>query len=338
MRKELSYRDAGVDIDAADRILDSLRETIMSTWTSRTVTELGGFAAAYQPPWEAYRRPHLVACTDGVGTKLKLAGQLEAYRGVGVDCVAMVVNDLVTGGARPLFFLDYIAAAKLEPKPIQALVEGLVEGCREAECALIGGETAEMPGVYQLGDHEIVGFAVGILEGDPGAKPRRIQPDDVAIGLASSGPHSNGYSLIRRIVEECGWHLTEPLDGLDETLGEALLRPTRIYVRPVRALFKKGWALACAHITGGGLMANISRVVPEGLQLQVDWSSWQVPPIFDVLADAGNVSVEEMRRTFNLGVGMVVIVPPETTNDALSLLDDLGYSAWLLGRVKDDGS
>ncbi len=337
MAEGTTYRDAGVDIERADAIVASMQEAIRGTWIEGTTGDFGDFAASFFPPWKDYRRPRLVACTDSVGTKIKLAAATGRHREVGVDCVGMVVNDMVTEGARPLFLLDYIAASELKPEPVLQIVQGLAQGCREAGCALVGGETAEMPGVYGPDDHELVGFALGIAEGDRELLPRDPEPGDLLLGLPSAGLHSNGFSLVRQVITDRGWDLEQVIAPLEIPLAEELMRPTRIYVRPVLDLFERGGALAFAHITGGGIPGNVGRALPRGTRPRIDWSSWARPPVFDLIADAGRVSEEEMRRTFNLGVGMVAVVPPGDLERALGVAREAGVEAHVMGEVIEEG-
>ncbi len=336
MSEGTSYRDAGVDIDRADAIVAQMESLLRTTWTEGCTDDFGGFAASFVPPCNDYRRPVLVACTDSVGTKIKLAAKTGHFSGIGVDCVGMVVNDMVTSRARPLFFLDYIASARLEEEPILGITEGLARGCRQAGCALIGGETAEMPGVYQTGDYELVGFGVGITEGDPQSPLRAPRPGDFLVALSSDGLHSNGFSLVRKLIDDMGWDLGETLGKLDVPLGEEVLRPTRIYVSVVLEMFSQGLSLAAAHITGGGIPGNVPRVLPTATRAKIDWSSWEPPPIFSLLADAGGITDTEMRRTFNMGVGMVLVVGPDQVDGALTTAADAGHEAWVMGRV-DEG-
>ncbi len=331
----MSYRDAGVDIDKADRIVAQMRDIIAETWTDGVEEDFGGFAASFVPEWRTYRRPRLVSCTDGVGTKLKMAARARRLRGTGVDCVAMVINDLVTGGARPLFFLDYLAANALDPEEVLEIMRGLADGCRRSRCALIGGETAEMPGTYADEGYELVGFAVGIAEGDPALQPRGPRSGDLLLALPSSGLHSNGFSLVRRLVQRQNWDLEDTVGSIGRPLGEALLRPTRIYAAPIIDLFEEESAVAAAHITGGGVCANVERVLPDHLTAELDWDSWEVPPIFSLLREAGSIAEEEMRRTFNMGVGMVAVVPEECREDALATAGAHGLCSWIVGRVVD---
>ncbi len=336
MREEkrgISYRDAGVDIDAADRMVGRMSEVLKETWTEGVGTDFGGFAAAFSPPWKEYRDPRLLACTDGVGTKLRLLAEAGMYREAGRDCAGMVINDLITAGARPLFFLDYIAAARLEEGAVLGIVEGLAAACKEAGCALIGGETAEMPGYYAPGDYEVVGFAVGMAEGAPGTR-RPPEAGDVLVGIPSTGPHSNGFSLVRRILEAQKWSLADSPEGLEGSLAEHLLRATPIYADVVLPSLEDGSAVAAAHITGGGIPGNLPRALPEHLEAEVDWDSWPRPPVFEWLAAAGPVTEEEMRRTFNLGVGMVLVVPPSSVEAVLERTRGRGRPGWVMGAVR----
>ena len=280
MNEEISYEKAGVDIDAADEMVDKIAQVIADTWGDEIAGQIGAFGGHYRPPWRSFEQPELVASTDSVGTKIRLAAQMEDFSGVGLDCTAMVLNDLIIERAQPLFFLDYIAADTLDHDDILQIVEGLAEGCRQAGCALIGGELAEMPGFYRKGDYELVGFGVGITEGCEESRPRSPREGDVLVGLASTGVHSNGYSLIRHLIDLHGWELNCKPSGMEDTLGEVLLHPTRIYVSALSRMFEEETALAAAHITGGGLLGNIPRVLPDDLSPRLDWSSWEIPPIF----------------------------------------------------------
>ena len=291
---------------------------------------LGGFGALCRIP-EKYRKPILVSGTDGVGTKLKLAIDLAQHRTVGIDLVAMCVNDLLAIGAEPLFFLDYYATASLDVDAASDVIAGIAEGCTLSGAALIGGETAEMPGMYQSGDYDLAGFCVGVVEEDEIIQSERVQVGDQLIGLASSGAHSNGYSLIRKIIEHSGAALTDPF--LSTTLGDQLLQPTRIYVKSVLAAAEVCRLNAVAHITGGGLTENVPRVLPEGSCARIDLSSWKLPPLFDWLQTKGQIEPEEMLRTFNCGVGMVIAVPEQSLNTCLEALRENGEAAWHIGSV-----
>jgi phosphoribosylformylglycinamidine cyclo-ligase len=330
-----SYRDAGVDIDAGDELVERIKPHVRRTQRPEVLTDLGGFAGLCALP-RGYREPVLVACTDGVGTKLKLAFATGKHDTVGIDLVAMNVNDLVVCGAEPLFFLDYFATGKLEVGVAEQVVAGIADGCRQAGCALLGGETAEMPGLYQPGEYDLAGFCVGVVDRDAYIDGRAIVAGDVLLGLAASGFHSNGYSLVRRVfLEVARLPLDARLEGVEGPLGEALLRPTRIYVKAVRRLAAAGLLRGAAHITGGGLVDNPPRMLPAGaaLKLQIDLGSWPVPPLFGHLARLGGVSPVEMQRTFNLGVGMVIAVPADRADEARALLEEQGETVHRIGRV-----
>lgn len=331
----MTYRDAGVDVDAGAELVDRIGSDAKSTNRSGVVGGLGGFGGLFDPKAAGYDDPLLVAATDGVGTKLTLAGQVGQHDTVGQDLVAMCVNDLIVQGAEPLFFLDYFATGKLSVDQAADVVRGIADGCKLAGCALIGGETAEMPGLYRPGEYDLAGFCVGAVERER-LLPRvsDIRPGDAVIGIASSGPHSNGYSLIRRIVEAGGHDLTAPaaFDN-SRTLGEALMAPTRIYVKPVLSALKLDQIKALAHITGGGLTDNIPRVLPEGMGVALDADAWGMPPVFRWLADGGDVAPEEMARTFNCGVGMIVIVPSDQAEKVTTFLTYKNETAWRIGEV-----
>jgi phosphoribosylformylglycinamidine cyclo-ligase len=328
----LSYRDAGVDIDAGDALVERIKPLAAATFRPGVVTGLGGFGALFELPLGRYRQPVLVSGTDGVGTKLKLAIALGRHDGIGIDLVAMCANDILVSGAEPLFFLDYYASGRLDLEVATAVIAGIARGCALAGCALTGGETAEMPGMYREGDYDLAGFCVGIAEKSELILPERVQPGDVLIGLVSSGPHSNGYSLIRKVIEVSGADLDADLDGA--SLADRLLAPTRIYVPSVLPLTRAIRVHALAHITGGGITENLPRVLPEGTQALVDLGSWRRPAIFDWLQAQGGISEPEMRRTFNCGLGMVACVAPEDADNALALLREAGETAWRLGEIQ----
>jgi phosphoribosylformylglycinamidine cyclo-ligase len=330
-----SYRDAGVDIDAGDELVERIKPHVRRTHRPEVLTGLGGFAGLCALP-KGYQEPILVACADGVGTKIKLAFATGRHDTVGIDLVAMNVNDLVVCGAEPLFFLDYFASSRLAVPVAEQVIAGIAEGCRQAGCALLGGETAEMPGLYQDGEYDLAGFCVGVVERAAHVDGRAICAGDLLLGLASSGFHSNGYSLVRRVfLEDAGLPLDARLEGIDVPLAEALLCPTRIYVRALRRLAAGGLLHGAAHITGGGLVDNPTRMLPPTapLALQIDLGSWTVPPLFGHLARLGGVAPAEMRRTFNLGVGMVVAVPAARAGEARTLLEQEGETVFTLGRV-----
>ncbi|MBF0133099.1 MAG: phosphoribosylformylglycinamidine cyclo-ligase [Magnetococcales bacterium] len=331
-----TYKDAGVDIDAGNRVVALIKKAVTSTFRPEVCSDLGGFGALFHPDWRRYKDPVLVSCTDGVGTKLKLAFLMGKLDTVGLDLVAMSVNDLIVQGAEPLFFLDYFATGKLEPEKAATVIEGIARGCRMAGCSLIGGETAEMPDFYPDGEFDLAGFAVGIVERDAIIHGKTITPGDCLVGLASSGPHSNGYSLIRRLVlAENGPGLDAPFAG--KTLGEVLLEPTKIYVASLLTLFKSVPVKGIVHITGGGFQENIPRILPAGVKVSVSRKSWVWPPIFHYLQSLGSVPMEEMMRTFNCGLGMVVVVAPEFLEQTMTVLQAAGETCWSIGQVLQRG-
>jgi phosphoribosylformylglycinamidine cyclo-ligase len=330
--KPLSYRDAGVDIDAGNQLVEKIKSSVASTTRPGVLGSLGGFGGLFELPLDRYRKPVLVSGTDGVGTKLKLAIQLGKHDSIGIDLVAMCVNDILVLGAEPLFFLDYYATGALDTEIAASVIEGIAEGCRQSGAALIGGETAEMPGMYTAGDYDLAGFCVGIVERDNIIDGSRVQPGDAMIALASSGPHSNGYSLIRKIIEVSGSDLSENCG--DVSLAEALLAPTQIYVHALQDAASQFDLHALAHITGGGLLENIPRVLPQNTRALIDTASWQLPAVFEWLQRNGNVDQHEMYRTFNCGVGMVVITTEDDADALLAHLADRGSHAWRLGRIE----
>ena len=332
-QKPLTYADAGVSIDAGNALVKAIGPLARSTARSGADAELGGFGGFFDLKAAGYSDPLLVAANDGVGTKLKLAIESGRHEGVGIDLVAMCANDLIVQGAEPLFFLDYYATGRLDNDVATAVVESIAEGCRQAGCALIGGETAEMPGMYGAGDYDLAGFCVGAVERDRVLTGAGITPGDVVLGLASSGVHSNGFSLVRRIIEQEGWTLAETLpDSGGRNLGEVLLEPTRIYVRSLLPLVQEARVKGLAHITGGGLLENIPRVLPDNCHAIIDAGRWQLPAVFSLLQSGGNIAPEEMARTFNCGVGMAVIVAPELAAAVTEALSS--ESACEIGRVE----
>ena len=330
----LTYKDAGVDVAAGDAFIERIKPLVARAQRPEVLGGLGGFGGLFRLDPARYRDPVLVAGTDGVGTKLRLALDMGRHTGVGVDLVAMCVNDLIVCGAEPLFFLDYIATGRLDAERGAAVVEGIVRGCEAAGCALLGGETAEMPGMYAGDDYDLAGFAVGVVERDGIIDGSRAAPGDALIGLPSSGVHSNGLSLARRILERAGATLDTPLG--DSTLGDALLEPTRIYVGAVRALTEAVEVRALAHITGGGLPGNLPRSLPEGVGARLDRAGWPRPAIFPWLQEQGNVADAEMLRTFNEGLGMVAAVPEAQAEQALQALADAGETGYRVGRLEAD--
>jgi phosphoribosylformylglycinamidine cyclo-ligase len=330
----LTYADAGVDIAAGNALVDRIRPAAALTSRPGVVDGLGGFGALFDLKAAGFRDPVLVAATDGVGTKLRVAIETRHLSTVGVDLVAMCVNDLVCQGAEPLFFLDYFATGRLEVASAALVIEGIAAGCRLAGCALIGGETAEMPGMYAGGDFDLAGFAVGAMERGT-ALPSGIAAGDVLLGLASSGVHSNGYSLVRRIVERAGLDWTARAPFAEGTLGEELLHPTRIYVRPALAAHRAGGLHGLAHITGGGLTENLPRILPAGLGATIDLDAWPLPPVFGWLAKAGGVAEAEMLRTFNCGIGMVAVADPARAETLAETLSAAGEVVHVVGTVTD---
>jgi phosphoribosylformylglycinamidine cyclo-ligase len=331
----LTYRDAGVDIAAGDALVERIKPLARATDRPGTMGGLGGFGALFDLKAAGFRDPILVSSTDGVGTKLKIAIESGIHGFVGQDLVAMCVNDLVVQGAEPLFFLDYFATGTLEVAHAAAVLEGIAEGCRIAGCALVGGETAEMPGLYRGGDYDLAGFTVGAAEREALLPRPDLGPGDVLLGLASSGVHSNGFSLVRRVLEVAGLPLiaTAPF-APEHSVAAALLTPTRIYVKPVLALHRAGLLKAAAHITGGGLPGNLPRVLPEGVVAVLDSRAWPVPPVFAWLARAGGVAAEEMLRVFNCGLGMVLAVPAEQAMAAMLLLESHGETVFRIGMLE----
>lgn len=326
----LSYKDAGVNIDAGNALVERIKGVTSRTTRPEVMGGLGGFGALCEIP-EGYKQPVLVSGTDGVGTKLRLAMELGIHDTIGIDLVAMCVNDLVVAGAEPLFFLDYYATGELNVDTAADVVTGIGAGCELAGCALVGGETAEMPGMYEGEDYDLAGFCVGVVEKANIIDGSKVEQGDVLLGIASSGPHSNGYSLIRKILERSG----QPLDAqmCDTTLGKALLTPTTIYVKALLELFSKVDVKALSHITGGGLLENIPRVLPADCSAEIDTRSWDWPETFTWLQSEGNVETTEMYRTFNCGVGMVVCVSPDDAQQATEILSAAGHDTWTIGRI-----
>ncbi|MEM1390265.1 MAG: phosphoribosylformylglycinamidine cyclo-ligase [Pseudomonadota bacterium] len=330
----LSYRDAGVDIEAGERLVEAISPLAAATTRRGVMGALGGFGALFDLKAEGWRDPILVSGTDGVGTKLMLAFETGIHNSVGIDLVAMCANDVLAQGAEPLFFLDYFATGKLESGVAEAVISGIAEGCKQAGCALVGGETAEMPGMYPQGHYDLAGFVVGAVERDR-ILPRTqdMQAGDVLIGIASSGPHSNGYSLIRKIVERTGLAYSDPCPFSNATLGEALLTPTRLYSGAALPLINSGLVKGLAHITGGGLTENTPRMCPDHLTPRIDTSTWTPPPVFGWLQSEGNIESSEMHRTFNMGIGFVFAVAADTVDDALRTLTETGETGLVIGEL-----
>ncbi|MGH1393279.1 MAG: phosphoribosylformylglycinamidine cyclo-ligase [Trichormus sp.] len=330
----MDYRDAGVDVEAGRAFVDQIRNLVHSTFRPEVLGGLGGFGGCFELP-SGYKQPVLVSGTDGVGTKLKIAHMLNRHDTVGIDLVAMCVNDVLTSGAEPLFFLDYVATGKLDKEQLTQVVAGIASGCQQAGCALLGGETAEMPGFYQVGEYDLAGFCVGIVEKSQMLNGSQVQVGDVAIALPSSGVHSNGLSLVRKIVSDRGfsWDDTPELLG-GATIGETFLQPTRIYVKPVLAARKAGLEIhGMAHITGGGLPENLPRCLGQGQSITIHPNSWTIPPIFQWLAEAGSVSVEAMYNTFNMGIGFVLLIPPQQVEQTIQFFTSEDISAFVIGEV-----
>ncbi len=333
MSEPLTYRQAGVDIDAGNELVDKIKKIVPLTHRSGVMGGIGGFGGCFDlSALKAYRHPILVSSTDGVGTKLRLAIEMNQHDTIGIDLVAMCANDLVVMGAEPLFFLDYYATGKLEVEVAASVISGIAQGCKQANCALIGGETAEMPGMYQAKDYDLAGFCVGIAEKEDIIDGSTIKQDDVLIALASSGPHSNGYSLIRHIINTKNISLSTTLDN--KPLIENLLTPTRIYVKSLLALTKEKLLKGAAHITGGGFIDNIPRILSDDLSAFIDCDSWKMPAVFHWLQEMGQLSTFELRRTLNCVVGMVVCVQKENAQKALNILREQGESAWIIGHIK----
>jgi phosphoribosylformylglycinamidine cyclo-ligase len=334
-KKPLTYADAGVSIAAGNALVKAIAPLAKSTARPGANAELGGFGGFFDLKAAGYEDPLLVAANDGVGTKLKLAIDTGKHDGVGIDLVAMCVNDLIVQGAEPLFFLDYYATGKLDNETAAAVVASIAEGCRQAGCALIGGETAEMPGMYSAGDYDLAGFCVGAVDRAKALTGTHVAPSDIVIGLASSGVHSNGFSLVRRLIEVNGWKLDRPaLFDQDRLLGEILLEPTRIYVKSLLPLVREGRIKALAHITGGGLLENVPRVLPEGAHAVIDADSWPLPRLFAFLQAGGSIEPAELARTFNCGIGMVAIVREDEATQIIERLEAAGETVFRIGHVE----
>ncbi|MBT7352935.1 MAG: phosphoribosylformylglycinamidine cyclo-ligase [Acidiferrobacteraceae bacterium] len=328
----LTYRDAGVDIEAGESLVERIKPLVQKTQRPECLGNIGGFGGLFELPIDRYRRPVLVSGTDGVGTKLKLAVMLDRHDTIGIDLVAMCVNDVLVLGAEPLYFLDYFATGRLSPEHAQSVIAGIASGCEAAGAALIGGETAEMPGMYSPGDYDLAGFCVGVVEKDQIIDGSHIRAGDQILGLASSGLHSNGYSLARAVLERSSATLGQPIG--ETTLGEALLAPTRIYVRPILALLKAVPIHGIAHITGGGLTGNIPRILPDNCDCRIDATAWPRPEIFQWLQSEGSIDDTEMLRTFNCGIGLVIIVSSDTAAQAHEMLKASGETVYRLGEVQ----
>ncbi|SYX81625.1 phosphoribosylformylglycinamidine cyclo-ligase [Paenibacillus alvei] len=331
-----AYKQAGVDIAAGNEAVERMKKHVRRTFTPGVLTDLGGFGALFQLDIQRYKEPVLVSGTDGVGTKLKLAFALDKHDTIGIDAVAMCVNDIVVQGAEPLFFLDYLACGKVVPEQIESVVSGISEGCTQSGCALIGGETAEMPGMYAPDEYDIAGFSVGVVDKSRIITGESIRPGDVVLGLASSGLHSNGFSLVRKLLlEQGGLSLTDVAPDGSSTLGEVLLTPTRIYVRSMLELMKQVNVKGAAHITGGGFLENIPRVLPEGTSVEIEYGAWPIHPVFTWCKEIGKLTASELFMTFNMGIGMVIVVGEEEANTAIRSLEQSGEAVYRIGRVTE---
>ncbi|MSS62429.1 phosphoribosylformylglycinamidine cyclo-ligase [Velocimicrobium porci] len=332
----MDYKNAGVDIEAGYKSVELMKKHIKETMRSEVLTNIGGFSGAFSmKAFKDMENPTLVSGTDGVGTKLKLAFELDKHDTIGIDCVAMCVNDIACAGGEPLFFLDYIACGKNVPEKIATIVSGVAEGCKQANAALIGGETAEMPGFYPIGEYDLAGFAVGVVDEKDLITGKDLKENDVLIGIASSGIHSNGYSLVRKVFDIKKAVLNQYHEELGMTLGEALLTPTKIYVKALRSLKTGGVKVkACSHITGGGFYENVPRMLPEGMHAVIKKDSYSVPPIFKMLAREGQIEEKMMYNTYNMGIGMVVAVAPSDAEKTIQLLEEAGEQAYVIGEIK----
>lgn len=329
----LDYKAAGVNKEAGYQQVQLIKQMMQATFTNEVITDVGGFSGMVQPKLDNIAEPVLVAGTDGVGTKLKIAQALDMHDTIGIDLVAMCVNDILCQGARPLLFLDYIATGKLVPEKMATIVSGVAEGCKQSSTALIGGETAEMPGLYSEDEYDLAGFAVGLVDKKNIITGRDIQDGDVAIGLPSTGIHSNGFSLVRAVLEKNNIDFKDTVEGVNNSIGEALLAPTKIYVKEIQALLEKVQVKGLAHITGGGLYENLPRVLPENLGIKIDTTVIPEQKIFQVIQDLGGIATEEMYSTFNMGVGMVAFVSVDQKDEALSILKENGTDAFVLGQA-----
>ncbi|MGE7827683.1 phosphoribosylformylglycinamidine cyclo-ligase [Paenibacillus sp. NPDC093718] len=331
-----TYKQAGVDIAAGNEAVERMKKHVKTTFRPEVMTDLGGFGALFKLNKDQYEEPVLVSGTDGVGTKLKLAFAMDQHDTIGIDAVAMCVNDIVVQGAEPLFFLDYLACDKVIPSKIESIVKGIADGCNQAGCSLIGGETAEMPGMYSEGEYDIAGFTVGIVDKSKMINGSNIAAGDTVIGLASSGVHSNGFSLVRKLLlEDAGYSLQQELLELGGRLGDVLLAPTKIYVKPLLGLLKEIEVKGMAHITGGGFIENIPRMLPDGVNVDIEYGSWPILPIFKLMQEKGSISNKDMFTTFNMGIGMVLVVKEQDADGVLQYLRSAGEEAYVIGRVTE---
>ncbi len=336
MKESLTYADAGVDIDKANKLVDTIGEIAKKTFRSGVISDIGGFGGLFSLNLANLDRPVLVSSTDGVGTKLKIASMLDKHDTVGIDLVAMCVNDIIVQGAKPLFFLDYLSMAKIDNQRVANIIKGIADGCKQAQCPLIGGETAEMPGFYETNEYDLAGFAVGIVDNSKIIDGTEIRVGHKLIGIASSGLHSNGYSLVRKVCfEVLKLKIDETIPELGKTIGEELLTPTKIYAATVNGLLKDLPIHGIAHITGGGISDNLVRVVPQACSILIRKDSWDVPPIFSFLQQAGNISEKEMARAFNMGLGMIIVVPENAVLDVLQRVEAMNDRAFVIGEIRD---
>ena len=334
--ENMTYSQAGVDITKGNEAVDLIKPIVKTTFRPEVVTDLGGFGGLFALNKDKYEEPILISGTDGVGTKLKLAFDMGVHNTIGIDAVAMCVNDVLVNGAEPLFFLDYLAVGKLEPKQVADVVSGVAEGCRQAGCALIGGETAEMPGFYTPGEYDVAGFTVGVVDKKKMIDGSKIASGDVVLGLPSSGLHSNGYSLARKVMfEKIGYKPSDEVSLLGTTVGEAMLKPTRIYVKPVLKILEQAEIKGMAHITGGGFLENIPRVLPDNVDVVIEEGSWSVPPIFSLLESAGNIEKSEMYRTFNMGIGFIMICDQANAMKVFDCCQKMGEEVYMIGMVSE---
>ena len=328
-----SYRAAGVDVTAGYKGVQLMKKAVQETYTRSVISDIGGFGGLYAPQIKGMEEPILVSGTDGVGTKLKLAFLMDKHDTIGEDCVAMCANDVICTGASPMFFLDYMALGKNIPEKVATIVAGVAEGCKKANCSLIGGETAEMPGFYPEDEYDLAGFCVGVVDKKKIIDNKTIEIGDKVVGLASSGVHSNGFSLVRKVFDVNKENLNEYVEELGTTVGEALIKPTKIYVKPILKLIEKVKAKGISHITGGGFYENMPRMLREGVALKIDKNSYEIPAIFKLIESRGNIPERDMYNTFNMGIGMAVIVPEDESEKAINILKDAGEDAYLIGEV-----
>ncbi|NLM04143.1 MAG: phosphoribosylformylglycinamidine cyclo-ligase [Clostridiales bacterium] len=332
----MTYKNAGVDVEEGQRAVKFMKEHVKSTFNSQVMQDIGGFAGLFALNLEGIKEPVLVSGTDGVGTKLKLAFIMDKHDTIGQDCVAMCVNDILCQGAKPLFFLDYIATGKLRAEKIADIVKGIADGCKMADAPLIGGETAEMPGFYEYEEYDMAGFTVGIVDRSKIITGEKIKPGHVIIGLSSSGVHSNGFSLVRKIfLENSKFSLDEKIQGLEKNLGETLLEPTRIYVKPVLEVLKEIDVKGITHITGGGFYENVPRVLPEDVDANINLGSWHMPEIFNIIQREGNIATDEMYKTFNMGIGMMLVVDKNDVEITQKILDEMGEKSFVIGNITE---